>query len=388
MKKKIETAILSILAIGIVISIIQISLGLANIYNLIKYEFSSKKDLKISISNMNPLVKSLSADPDNSLFMKIIVRDNTGVPVPKAKVNISISSSSNTEKDIGKISEIKFRTDQGGQYIISYKPPQYNKGIFDKDNSIYINATISGSNISSKQEISLVKPPVILVHGYQAYPFVMENMSDYLISKGFSCSSLEYKSENGVVEGSKSLNKFIQEQKLIYLEKGIQVNKFDIIAHSMGGLVARYYTCSDDYINNSDVRKIIFVSVPQKGCPWAPLAESYFNDVAIKDLMPDSVLLTKTLPGMLNKGLNSKIQIGSILGQYDEVVSQESASLDEWNIKTELFQIGGNSINFDNILKGNFNESTNHMNILSNKKVFKKVENMLHDNLPYPSIKK
>lgn len=70
------------------------------------------------------------------------------------------------------------------------------------------------------------------------------------------------------------------------------------------------------------------------------------------------------------------------------MVSPESASLEEWNVNTELFSLGDSGLDFTNLLKGNFSESTNHMGILSNKKVFEKVENMLYEKLPYPAIKK
>jgi len=43
--------------------------------------------------------------------------------------------------------------------------------------------------------------------------------------------------------------------------------KVDLVAHSMGGLVARQYIESDDY--NSDVDQLIFIAVPHKGAPKA-----------------------------------------------------------------------------------------------------------------------
>ena len=40
------------------------------------------------------------------------------------------------------------------------------------------------------------------------------------------------------------------------MDEGIQVGKVDIIAHSMGGLVARYYTCDAGYATRDDVDKL------------------------------------------------------------------------------------------------------------------------------------
>jgi hypothetical protein len=85
--------------------------------------------------------------------------------------------------------------------------------------------------------------------------------------------------------------------------------------------------------------------------------------------------------------LSSTIQTGSILGQYDEVVTSESASLDEWNIKTELFNVGENNLTMNKLLNGDLLEASNHKNVLFNKKVFEKIEEMLKKDLSYPSIK-
>jgi pimeloyl-ACP methyl ester carboxylesterase len=48
-----------------------------------------------------------------------------------------------------------------------------------------------------------------------------------------------------------------------------ECEKVDIVAHSMGGLVTRYYVESDDYEN--DIDQIVFLGVPHKGAPKAYL---------------------------------------------------------------------------------------------------------------------
>ncbi|MBZ0099217.1 MAG: hypothetical protein K8F30_09040, partial [Taibaiella sp.] len=113
----------------------------------------------------------------------------------------------------------------------------------------------------------------------------------------------------------------------------------------------------------------------------------YYSDRGIFDLIPDSDLFTNALPNMKNKGLNDSIQAGSILGQYDEVVSAESASLEEWGIRTELFNVGKNNFTVDKLLSGKIVEAANHKAVLYNKKIFKRVEEMLVTKLAFP-IKK
>ena len=54
-------------------------------------------------------------------------------------------------------------------------------------------------------------------------------------------------------------------EKIAEVKKATGKNKVDIVAHSMGGLVARQYIESDDYQN--DVGKMIFVGTPHLGSP-------------------------------------------------------------------------------------------------------------------------
>ena len=352
--------------------------------NVVSYiaAFYEKSDSKVNLSLVNPEVKVLSADPSNKLVIRAEVKNASGIPVSKAHLIFSVSN------NIGEIYPNDAKTDKYGECLVTYIPPAYNADEFKAgDIKVNLTAGLYKSSLSSTVNIALTRTPLIYVHGYQANGDIFENLKDYLSAKNFEGSAINYKSQNGVVASAKELDSFLDQQKSLYLSKGIQVQKFDIIAHSMGGLVARYYTCSPDYINKDNVRKIIFVSVPQTGSHWASLGTAYFNDQGIKDLIPDNPLFTEVFPSLLNKGLNSTIQVGNILGQYDEVVSPESASLEEWNIKTDLFDIGENNFTVDNLLNGSIIDAANHKNILNNKKVFETIEQMLNTNLPYPVVR-
>jgi uncharacterized alpha/beta hydrolase family protein len=299
-----------------------------------------------------------------------------------ARISLSVSA------DKGTLSCYNLRTDRYGEALFTYYPPIYNDNFFKNGISrVDISSEISDTSVKSVVPIKLIPTPVVLVHGYQASSASFDNMLDYLSSKSLLSSGIDYASEDGVASGAEALDKFLQKQMSICLSKGILVKKFDLIAHSMGGLVCRYYTCGEHYIKNENVRKIIFISVPHKGSPLAPLGEAFYHDKGIKDLIPNSSLYTDIFPKMINKGLNSTIQVGSIYGQFDEVVDPESVSLEEWNIKTSVFAIGENNFNTDNILNGNIANTTNHNSILSNSKVFSKIFSLLSSELAYPAIR-
>lgn len=369
-----------ILAVTIILLILLIPWQ--SITSYVKFEFIKKSNLNINFTINNPEVQTIVADSTNKLVLHVEVRDSSGNLIPKARIDLSV------DDKLGEIYPSDVRTDKFGECLVSYIPPDSSTDLF-KDGSVtaHLNAEIYNSKIKSSLAINLTPVPVVMIHGYQADETVFTNLIEFLTTQGFKSSALKYSSEDGIIKASNTLDSFLEQQKQAYLSKGIQVKRFDVIAHSMGGLVTRYYTCSNAYIKKNNVRKIIFISVPQKGSPWAPIGEAYFTDQGIKDLVPENSLLTKEFPAMINQGLNNSIQVGSLLGEYDEVVSPECSSLEEWNIKTEVFAVGENNLNIQNILSGNFSEATNHTGIISNKKVFEKVKEMLSNKLPYPKLK-
>ena len=74
-------------------------------------------------------------------------------------------------------------------------------------------------------------------------------------------------------------------------------------------------------------------------------------------------------PQMINRGLNPNIQTGNIIGQFDEVVSIESAGLYEWGIDTNIFKLSDNKFNVDSLLDGTISQNAIHKVILNNKSV-------------------
>lgn len=363
----------------------------------ISYILMDKSSLNTSLGTVSPGIQTLAADPDNGLVIKVQVRDKSGAGVPGAGVRLKASA------PIGSFQPSDGVTDANGSFISVYTPPSYinrspgnttpgntglnNTNLAVNSDSLLLTSHLSGTDKSSSLQIKLVPAPVVLIHGYQASPAIFSGLSEYLKVQGFTPLDFSYASENGVAASAVELSKYLQKKAAELDADGIQVSRFDLVAHSMGGLVARYYTTSSEYAVRSDVRKLIFISVPQKGSPFASLGLQYYKDNGIRDLVPDSELYSSTFPSMINAGLNPSIQTGSILARFDEVVGAESASLAEWDIETELFEVGENNFTIDKLLTGEILQAANHKLVLYNKKVYQRIQQMLESQIPYPATK-
>lgn len=355
----------------------------SSIKNYVSYALYAKDNLIINLTNINSQISTISSDSSNKVTLKVQVSDVNGNPVSKAHVTIS------EENNMGTVYPNDTRTDSFGECLVTYIPPEYTASqIVSGKKAVKLSANIYKTDIKASINLNLCTMPVVFIHGYQENPNVFDNISKYLSSEGYVCSPISYNSNNGVSASTAELAKFLKNKQLEYLARGIQIKRFNLIAHSMGGLVARYYTCSREYISTNNVSKMVFVSVPQNGSHLASIGQSYFNDKGIQDLVVDSHLFKDVFPSLINKGLNHRIQVSNIIDQYDEVVSIEDASLEEWNIKTEIFNIGDNNYSVDNLIKGSVLENQNHVSILNNRKVFERVREMLEGQMVFPAIRK
>ena len=75
--------------------------------------------------------------------------------------------------------------------------------------------------------------------------------------------------------------------------------------------------------------------------------------------------------------------MGNIIGQYDEVVSPESGMLNEWDIDTQIFNLGNSNFSVDNFSDVDISKSAIHRVILNNRRSLKGCGNV-EKNLTYP----
>ncbi len=245
------------------------------------------------------------------------------------------------------------KLDPTGLAEITYYPPAYlTKNQLTSSNSnvhasgvkvwaaeVALTLTYKDASQQDKKietEILVCRPPVMLVHGFCGSTATWWKMSDYLRGEKFDTYQGDYGATNQAIEGlSLILKNDIRKQKVDYANSNIKLAKVDAIGHSMGGLIARYYTHGlTDY--DGDVRKLIMVGTPNHGVSWIDKKlGNVASDWHQTHRIPAEQLYSES-PFMkaLNSGektgahLNNDVQYGNIYGFPDDwVVSAASAYL-------------------------------------------------------------
>lgn len=153
--------------------------------------------------------------------------------------------------------------------------------------------------------------PVVFVHGYSGSTIVnFSAMIGWFKQDGYPSNYLYYYTYNtipGVVNGA-----YILKAKVDDCLAKTGKTKVDLVCHSMGGLVARYYM---KYLGGANkVNQVVYIATPHKGTYIAygdPLTQ------AAKDLRPGSDIVNMLLgycPGM------------SLWSSCDEIVIPNSSA--------------------------------------------------------------
>ena len=169
---------------------------------------------------------------------------------------------------------------------VIYEGPHY---VDMKKNTEHLAVTISVSDIKKEyiQEniiIKVYRVPIILVHGVWSYPYEswkITGFKDFLERHGFCVSMVDYQDYNDKTfnpnaepkignQAIAALKSSIQKLLKEYHKKNISASQVDIVAHSMGGLIARGlcqqngYKAIENYMKGQ-IRRLITIGTPHFG---------------------------------------------------------------------------------------------------------------------------
>lgn len=103
---------------------------------------------------------------------------------------------------------------------------------------------------------------VVLVHGLDCNRSNWFPMADLLIGEGFQVAYFTYPSDGPLEESAAMLT-----EEMITLRAKFPQLRTHVLAHSMGGLVARRYVEGDGYAGG--VERLILIGTPSQGSRWA-----------------------------------------------------------------------------------------------------------------------
>jgi pimeloyl-ACP methyl ester carboxylesterase len=185
-------------------------------------------------------------------------------------------------------------------------------------------------------EASRARPLAVLVHGYSSHPKSLESLRQSLSDRGICCALFAYPNDAPIQEAGTLLAGDLRK-----LARQDRARRVDIVAHSMGGLVARL-AIEDPGLDPGNVRRLIMVGTPNHGTQWAEfpggldgcehlvwdpqttlreIVQSSFADglnEARSDLKPDSAFLKR----LNSRERNPRVRYSLILGtgaQFDAV---------------------------------------------------------------------
>lgn len=106
---------------------------------------------------------------------------------------------------------------------------------------------------------------VVLVHGYGATRRTLEGLHDVLAGRDWPCGTFAYPNDGPLKESAKLLAKELRGFRRQHPERRVA-----IVAHSMGGLIARA-AIEDPGLDPGNVEELVMVSTPNHGTRWAEL---------------------------------------------------------------------------------------------------------------------
>ena len=175
---------------------------------------------------------------------------------------------------------------------------------------------LRGNKISRKQDFGQFPETVLLLHGFFQTRNIWEIMERRLRREGFGVLSLNL---GGLLwqYNTKSITKQAEYlyAKMEKICKNHNIQKFHIIGHSMGGLVARHYIQS--YGGDQRVKSLITLGSPHHGTPTA-LIGVFLMGAGVLSVSPFQMLPNSRFVKKLRKeSFPPHIPLTSIFSRHD-----------------------------------------------------------------------
>lgn len=212
--------------------------------------------------------KGITADGESKLIMYIDDdKDFSGGPAPEIHVKLNGGEVCADEKVTGTIGN--WQKLDNGKWGFTYTAPQDYIGT---DNSFLLDIELVGENssLTACGQIKVYRPGVLFLHGLNSSKECFKYIHSELLKNDYTMAQLL----NGDYEGTNRStfydNTYVHKIVQKHLEQlynqltgvGIVSSKYDLVGHSMGGILSRLYS---QEVNKDAVNRIITINTPHYG---------------------------------------------------------------------------------------------------------------------------
>ena len=171
------------------------------------------------------------------------------------------------------------------------------------------NIPVASPGIGREVDID-VKIPVILIHGWNGSPDIWSELYPRLVAEGYPVLILDYKDYNKIDPRivANTLRLKIEEYKAVQQYDG----KFDIVCHSMGALVSRWYI--EQLGGEENIRQWIGIAPTSHGTAIADYNYEIIRDIfggdAARELMTDSDTISNLSKDVSTDPITYRVLVG------------------------------------------------------------------------------
>lgn len=244
----------------------------------IKIEFLESPLVNCSFwdkDNPNREVKGASADGVSKVTIKV---RNIPQGTTLDQIQISVSDGDGSLGGDERINNgIYTQTFTAPKYFVRDGHPE-DLGVSERQLQS-LSIKVNNEEIYNPETFSLIKPPVVLLHGLWANGSVWNSLIAKLSGQyGYDPKHLyapSYQNSSSFDENSMLIWRKVNIALASAVSDGYVAKKADVVAHSMGGLLAKLYG------HKSYIRSITTIGTPHYGSPWADkLCEAVGCDVS------------------------------------------------------------------------------------------------------------